>query len=66
MKLRQIVIYRPNDMCIFETGSLMKENGEKSNKMVLSINLSLFGTVTIKLSNGSVYVYKGLPVSYEK
>lgn len=66
MNVKSVGIYKPSEAVMFEVGANLKVGEEETSNKVVSINVNVFKTVTIKFSNDMTLVFKGLPISYEK
>ena len=66
MKLKSIAIYKPQETVVYEVGKKILFNGEISDIAVISISVSFFNTVRIETSDGNIYVFRGIPISYQQ
>lgn len=66
MKVRSVAFYKPMETAAFEVGAHLRFDQEETANTVTSIEVSLFGKVTIRISDGSSIVFRGVPFSYIK
>jgi len=66
MTTQEITIHKPDRMATFKVGADIFEGDHKTDNTVIEITVNLFRTVKIKLSNNTVIVFAGFPISYIK